>query len=161
MREANPAVLLLVECGYKYRLFGTDAEVAAGILGIYASKNKSFSDGSSTASIPVHRLGVHVRRLVAHGLIVGVVKQTESAAVKRASATRSKAFDRKLVAMYSRSTLVDDDVIGVADNGGDGGSDNFRYIVGVCEDVDQVSSICSLCSLPTTGVVSVRRVPRA
>ena len=74
LRTAHPDVLLLVECGYKYRLFGPDAELAASLLGIFASRNKAFSDGSSTASVPVHRLGVHVRRLVAHGVVVGVVK---------------------------------------------------------------------------------------
>ncbi|KAL8203692.1 UNVERIFIED_CONTAM: hypothetical protein K2H54_059919 [Gekko kuhli] len=56
-------VILCVECGYKYRFFGEDAEVAAKELNIYCHQDHNFM----TASIPTHRLFVHVRRLVAKG----------------------------------------------------------------------------------------------
>jgi hypothetical protein len=36
IRAANPGVVLLVECGYKFRLFGPDATLAARHLGIMA-----------------------------------------------------------------------------------------------------------------------------
>lgn len=78
---------MFVEVGYKYRFFGqgraapvvvcgfvggkrssvvaclcadrkSDAVIAARILGIYAHKDHNFM----TASVPVHRLGVHTRR---------------------------------------------------------------------------------------------------
>lgn len=45
------------------RFFGNDAEIAAKELNIMAHLDHSFM----TASIPTHRLHVHVRRLVAKG----------------------------------------------------------------------------------------------
>lgn len=57
------------------------------------------------ASIPTHRLHVHVRRLVEAGHKVGVVRQTETAAIKAASATRSAPFERRITEVYTRATL--------------------------------------------------------
>ena len=68
----------MVECGYKYRFFGDDAEVAAKVLGIYCGEDH----GMASASIPTFRLHYHLARLVNAGLKVGVVSQTETAAVK-------------------------------------------------------------------------------
>ena len=45
-------------------------------------------------------------RLVAAGYKVGVVKQTETAAIKAAGANRSGLFTRELTALYTRSTLI-------------------------------------------------------
>jgi DNA mismatch repair protein MSH3 len=56
-------VMLVVEVGYKFRFFGEDAQVAAAELGIYAYPDHNFL----TASFPVQRLPIHVRRLVAAG----------------------------------------------------------------------------------------------
>lgn len=49
--------------------FGEDAEVASRVLGLYAYPDHNFL----TASIPVGRLPVHVRRLVQAGCKVGAV----------------------------------------------------------------------------------------
>ena len=57
-QEHHPDLVLMVECGYKYRFFGNDAVIAARILGIYAHRSKAFL----TASIPVHRLLIHAKR---------------------------------------------------------------------------------------------------
>ena len=46
-------------------------------------------------------------RLVAAGYKVGVVSQTETAALKAVSATKSAPFSRKLTALYTRSTFID------------------------------------------------------
>lgn len=109
--------VLFVECGYKYRFFGHDAEIAAKELNIVAHLDHSFM----TASIPTHRLHVHVRRLVAKGYKVGVVKQTETAALKAAGSNKSAPFERQLTAMYTRSTLIGEDVTPAG--GGDGVDD--------------------------------------
>ncbi|KAK8376623.1 hypothetical protein O3P69_009914 [Scylla paramamosain] len=106
IKNKQPEVLLFVECGYKYRFFGNDAEIAAKELNIVAHLDHSFM----TASIPTHRLYVHVRRLVAKGYKVGVVKQTETAALKAAGANKTAPFGRKLTALYTRSTLIGEDV---------------------------------------------------
>ncbi|XP_070542111.1 DNA mismatch repair protein Msh3-like isoform X2 [Ptychodera flava] len=106
IKEQYPNAVLLVECGYKYRFFGEDAEIASKELNIYCHLDHNFM----TASIPVHRLFVHVRRLVSAGYKVGVVKQTETAALKAAGDNRSAPFSRKLSALYTKSTLIGEDV---------------------------------------------------
>ncbi|XP_039615196.1 DNA mismatch repair protein Msh3 isoform X3 [Polypterus senegalus] len=106
IKEKHKDVLLCVECGYKYRFFGDDAEVAAKELNIYCHLDHNFM----TASIPTHRLFVHIRRLVSKGHKVGVVKQTETTALKAAGVNKSALFSRKLTALYTKSTLVGEDV---------------------------------------------------
>lgn len=101
LKGKYPDVLLMVEVGYKYRFFGEDAEVAARVLGIYAHMDHNFM----TASIPTFRLHVHVRRLVSAGYKVGVVKQTETAAIKAHGSNRLGPFCRGLSALYTKATL--------------------------------------------------------
>ena len=58
IKAKHPDTILLVECGYRYRFFGEDAEVAAKELKIGCFPDHNFL----SSSIPVHRLYVHVRR---------------------------------------------------------------------------------------------------
>ena len=51
------------QVGYKYRFFGEDAEIAARECNIFCYPDRNFM----TASIPVPRLHVYVRRLVEAG----------------------------------------------------------------------------------------------
>ncbi|KAK3143330.1 hypothetical protein QOZ80_4AG0299040 [Eleusine coracana subsp. coracana] len=106
LKARHPDVLLMVEVGYRFRFFGEDAAVAAAVLGIVAHPDRSFL----TASVPTFRLGFHVRRLVAAGHKVGVVRQTETAAIKAAAqkaggATGGAPFSRGLSAVYTRATI--------------------------------------------------------
>ncbi|NXN93062.1 MSH3 protein, partial [Rhinopomastus cyanomelas] len=107
MKKQYKDAVLCVECGYKYRFFGEDAEIAAKELNIYCHQNHNFM----TASIPTHRLFVHVRRLVAKGYKVGVIKQMETAALKAAGENKSSLFSRKLTALYTKSTLIGEDIL--------------------------------------------------
>lgn len=106
LKQGHQDVLLAIECGYKYRFFGEDAEIAARILSISCYSDHNFM----TCCIPTHRLFVHVRRLVAHGHKVGVVKQTETSAIKASGANKNALFTRELTALYTKSTLVGEDV---------------------------------------------------
>ncbi|EGD77860.1 hypothetical protein PTSG_12896 [Salpingoeca rosetta] len=129
VKRKHPNSVLLVEVGYKYQFFGRDAEIAADVLNIFcASGHNNFK----IASIPVHRLFVHVRRLVDAGYKVGVVKQTETAALKKASANKSKPFTRKLAAMYTKGTLIGEDV-DVGDDAAD--VNETGYLCCLCEDI--------------------------
>lgn len=101
LKAKYPDVLLMVEVGYRFRFFGEDAENAARVLGIYAHMDHNFL----TASIPTFRLNVHVRRLVNAGYKVGVVKQTETAAIKAHGSNKLGPFCRGLSALYTRATL--------------------------------------------------------
>ena len=60
IKAKYPDTLLFVECGYKYRFFGEDAEIASKVLHIGCFPDHNFKTGS----IPVHRLNVHIRRYV-------------------------------------------------------------------------------------------------
>ncbi|KJE98041.1 DNA mismatch repair protein Msh3 [Capsaspora owczarzaki ATCC 30864] len=106
VKVQHPDAVLFVECGYKFRFFGDDAEIAAKELSIGCFPSHNFM----TASIPTHRLPVHVKRLVNLGYKVGVVRQTETAALKAAGDNKSAPFDRKLTGLYTRATLIGDDI---------------------------------------------------
>ncbi|XP_030832222.1 DNA mismatch repair protein Msh3 [Strongylocentrotus purpuratus] len=113
IKESYTDTVLLVECGYRYRFFGEDAEIASRDLNIFCHLDHNFM----TASIPTHRLFVHVRRLVAKGHKVGVVKQMETAALKAAGDNKGQPFERKLTALYTKSTLIGEDLEPSSQNG--------------------------------------------
>ena len=117
IKKTNMNTLLVVEVGYKFRFFGEDARVAAKELGIVCIPGKyrydehpceAHLDRFASASIPVHRLHVHVKRLVAAGHKVGVVRQLETAALKAAGDNRNAPFVRKLTNLYTKGTYIDD-----------------------------------------------------
>lgn len=134
LKNRYPDVLLMVEVGYKYRFFGEDAEIAARILGIYAHADHNFM----TASVPTFRLNVHVRRLVSAGYKVGVVKQTETAAIKAHGSNRSGPFCRGLSALYTKATLEAAEEVGGGEEGC-GGQNN--YLVCVVEESILIENI--------------------
>ncbi|RZC64894.1 hypothetical protein C5167_008588 [Papaver somniferum] len=119
----------MIEVGYRYRFFGEDAEIAAKVLGIYAHLDHNFL----TASIPTFRLHVHVRRLVNVGHKVGVVKQTETAAIKAHGENKCGPFTRGLSALYTKATLEAAEDMG----GGGSGEEEFgscsNYLICVVE----------------------------
>ncbi|KAM1783770.1 hypothetical protein FF1_041896 [Malus domestica] len=125
LKKRHPDVLLMVEVGYKYRFFGEDAEIAARVLGIYAHMDHNFL----TASVPTFRLNVHVRRLVSAGYKVGVVKQTETAAIKAHGSNRAGPFDRGLSALYTKATLEAAEDVGGKEEGCGGDSSYLACVV--------------------------------
>jgi DNA mismatch repair protein MSH3 len=117
IKKAHMDTLLVVEVGYKFRFFGEDARTAAKELSIVCIPGKfrydehpseAHIDRFASASIPVHRLHVHVKRLVAAGHKVGVVRQIETAALKAAGDNRNAPFIRKLTNLYTKGTYIDD-----------------------------------------------------
>ncbi|KID80189.1 DNA mismatch repair protein [Metarhizium brunneum] len=109
--------ILIVEVGYKFRFFGEDARTAAKELGIVCIPGKmrydehpseAHLDRFASASVPVHRLSVHAKRLVAAGHKVGVVRQIETAALKKAGDNRNTPFVRKLTNVYTKGTYIDE-----------------------------------------------------
>ena len=126
IKKANLDTVLVVEVGYKFRFFGEDARIAAKELSIVCIPGKfRFDDHPSeahldkfaSASIPVHRLHVHVKRLVAAGHKVGVVRQLETAALKKAGDNRNAPFVRKLTNLYTKGTYIDD-IEGIEESAG-------------------------------------------
>jgi DNA mismatch repair protein MSH3 len=82
-------------------------------------QSEAHLDRFASASIPVHRLHVHVKRLVAAGYKVGVVRQIETAALKAAGDNRNAPFSRKLTNVYTKGTYIDetDELMGAASEG--------------------------------------------
>ncbi len=73
-------------------------------------------------------LYISPHRLAASGYKVGVVKQTETAALKAASDKKSGPFSRELTALYTQSTLLGPDLeAGVHSGGGMLGVITFIY----------------------------------
>jgi DNA mismatch repair protein MSH3 len=101
MKRKHPSVLLLFEVGYKFHFYGKDARKAAETLNVFAYPGKTWLQASG----PVHRLAVYVRRLVNAGHKVGVVRQTETAALKAEGSTKGSVFTRELVALYTKATM--------------------------------------------------------
>ena len=109
--------IIIYEVGYKFKFFGEDARVAAKELSIVCIPGKfrfdehpseAHLDRFASASVPTHRLHVHVKRLVAAGHKVGVVRQLETAALKAAGDNRNAPFVRKLTNLYTKGTYIDD-----------------------------------------------------
>ncbi|KAK8216753.1 Mismatch repair protein msh3 [Zalaria obscura] len=118
IKRQHMDTLLVVEVGYKYRFFGEDARIAAKELGIVCIPGKfrydehpseAHLDRFASASFPTHRLHVHVKRLVAAGNKVGVVRQLETAALKAAGDNRNAPFVRKLTNLYTKGTYIDEE----------------------------------------------------
>ncbi|KAK4157840.1 muts domain V-domain-containing protein [Chaetomidium leptoderma] len=113
IKRKHMDTVLVVEVGYKFRFFGDDARIAAKELSIVCIPGKfrfdeRHLDRFASASIPVHRLNVHVKRLVAAGHKVGVVRQLETAALKKAGDNRNAPFVRKLTNVYTKGTYIDE-----------------------------------------------------
>ncbi|KAF2810332.1 DNA mismatch repair protein-like protein msh3 [Mytilinidion resinicola] len=109
--------IIVMEVGYKFKFFGEDARIASKELGIVCIPGKFRYDEHpseahinrfASASFPVHRLQVHVKRLVKANHKVGVVRQIETAALKAAGDNRNAPFVRKLTNLYTKGTYVDD-----------------------------------------------------
>lgn len=117
IKRKHMDTILIVEVGYKFKFLGEDARIVAKELSIVCIPGKyryddhaseAHLDKFASASFPVHRLHVHVKRLVNAGHKVGIVRQLETAALKKAGDNRNAPFDRKLTNLYTKGTYVDD-----------------------------------------------------
>lgn len=112
-------------------------------------------DRFASASIPVHRLPVHAKRLVAAGHKVGVVRQIETAALKKAGDNRNAPFTRKLTNLYTKGTYIDEN--GELDQQPEGGSPAGGYLLCITETkskgwgTDEKVDVGILAVQPATG----------
>ncbi|CDZ97130.1 dna mismatch repair protein msh3 [Phaffia rhodozyma] len=104
LKEKYPGILLIIEVGYKFRFFGEDAKIASRYLNIVAFPDRNFM----TASIPIHRVDIHVKNLITHGYKVGVCRQIETAALKKSGDNRNTPFIREMKELYTATTFVDE-----------------------------------------------------
>ena len=98
-----PDTIIAVECGYRYKFFGRDAEVAGDILGFYVNPGQD-KDTYCTCSFPVNRLSVHTARLANKGYRVAHLGQAETNA-ERQDVGKAGVFEREIIGLFSKSTL--------------------------------------------------------
>ena len=161
--------LMVMEVGYKYKFWGEDARIAAKELSIVCIPGKfrydehpseAHLDRFASASIPTHRLHVHVKRLVGAGHKVGIIRQLETAALKAAGDNRNAPFVRKLTNLYTKGTYIDD-VEGLDTSVGEsiGGAPATGYLVCITESnakgwgTDEKVHIGLVAVQPATGDV--------
>ena len=66
MKTKHPGMVLMLECGYRYRFFGEDAYIAGKVLDIFAHKDDDAM--FATASVPTFNgANAYVKKLVASG----------------------------------------------------------------------------------------------
>ncbi|KAH8884436.1 hypothetical protein GQ53DRAFT_697593 [Thozetella sp. PMI_491] len=142
IKKKHMDTVLIVEVGYKFRFFGEDARIAAKELSIVCIPGKfrydehpseAHLDRFASASIPVHRLHVHAKRLVAAGHKVGVVRQVETAALKKAGDNRNAPFVRKLTNVYTKGTYIDE--TGDLNSAPESGAPSGGYLLCITESV--------------------------
>ena len=169
IKRKHMDTLMVMEVGYKYKFWGEDARIAAKELSIVCIPGKfkfdehpseAHLDRFASASIPTHRLHVHVKRLVGAGHKVGIIRQLETAALKAAGDNRNAPFVRKLTNLYTKGTYIDD-VEGLDTSVGapTGGAPATGYLVCITESnakgwgTDEKVHIGLVAVQPATGDV--------
>lgn len=150
LKAEHPGVLLIIEVGYKLKFYGEDARIASKELSIMCFPERNLL----TAMIPVHRLHIHVKRLIQAGHKVGVVRQIETRALKAASKNAYTPFVRKLTALYTASTWVDDlsSLDDLAANMGDAYTNQPKSLMAIVEQSERGNAQADRVSI---GIVSV------
>ena len=159
LKRRHPHLLLFVECGYRYRFFGTDAEVVARVFDISCHRDRNFM----VASVPTFNgPAAYVRKLVSEGHKVGIVSQTETAAAKQVGKGQDegggkKTFARKLTSVYTRTTFAGEDVpLSATESMAGDPQGNVKSIVAaICEHGGEGGGkkIGLVAAQPTTGQV--------
>ena len=126
------------------------------MLTAISDPSEAHLDRFASASIPVHRLPVHAKRLVAAGHKVGVVRQIETAALKKAGDNRNAPFVRKLTNVYTKGTYIDEN--GELDSSGDdNGTPSGGYLLCLTESpakgsgTDEKVDVGIIAVQPATG----------
>ncbi|RDX52693.1 hypothetical protein OH76DRAFT_1454157 [Lentinus brumalis] len=104
LKAKHPGTVLMIQSGYKMLFFEEDAKIAAKELGMVCFPKRNLL----TAMIPLHRRDVHLKKLLSQGYKVGIVEQTETAALKKVSDNRNELFAREVTNLYTAATYVDD-----------------------------------------------------
>lgn len=115
LKLANPDKVLAIQVGYKFKFFGNDAVIALQLLNIMLIRgnlelDERTHDRFAYCSVPDNRLHIHLQRLLNHGMKVGVVKQTEIAAIKSAE-SKLGLFERKITGVYTKATYMGDEML--------------------------------------------------
>ena len=114
LKLKNMDKILVVRVGYKYKCFAQDAVIVSKILHIKLIPGKLTFDESNEqdshfkkfayCSFPDIRLDINLQRLLFHNLIVSVVEQSETAAIKKSTSNKNNVFEREISNTFSKAT---------------------------------------------------------
>ncbi|ODV91194.1 hypothetical protein CANCADRAFT_31913 [Tortispora caseinolytica NRRL Y-17796] len=161
-----PTTILAFEVGYKYNFYAQDAQIASSLLKVVLIPGQPVIDQSgqrdgryskfASCSVPTHRISIHIRRLTEAGYKVGIVSQSETAALKAASANKSGPFSRHVSQIFTRASYIDDPITGYNDALTD--KDHDSFIMCLLEiasgDSDNKLAFSLVAVQPATGHVS-------
>lgn len=116
LKKQHPDVLLLIEMGYKYQMFGSDAQTVSKELHTFIKPGKLTIDPNdpNDAKYDTYAyttflstaLDKNVSKLVKLGYKVGIVEQMETSALKAQGSNKSAPFQRKLTRLYTKGTYI-------------------------------------------------------
>lgn len=145
LRRDHPDKMMVIQVGYKYKLFGEDARAAAKALDIMFIARDDKEGQFSYCSFPDVRLHINLKRLLVHGHKIGVVKQMELAIVNEVEKTGSDVMQRQLTAVYTQGTYLGDESDEMKTH-----EEHGAYIAGIYANNGRVSFVAAH---PRTGDV--------
>lgn len=120
IKKKHPSTLLFVQVGYKYHIYGEDAEIAHSQTRLFLSPGitnlNDIGEGGvvkkgsylklAYSSFPVHRIDFYTKQLVEKGFKVGHVNQMEVAALKNVENKKGPMI-RELAKVFTKGTYLD------------------------------------------------------
>ncbi|QNP95547.1 DNA mismatch repair protein MSH3 [Yarrowia lipolytica] len=162
IKKQHRDTLLFVQVGYKYHIYGDDAEIAhaqtrlflsPGITNLKDIGNDGVVQQGSKyiklaySSFPVHRIDFYTKQLVEKGFKVGHVQQMEVAALKNVENKKGPMI-RELTNTFTKGTYIES---------GNGGSVNdvqySSYLVALHESKGDKPTVTLLATEVSTGDV--------
>ncbi|KAI5961024.1 MSH3 [Candida pseudojiufengensis] len=114
LTEANPDKILLIQVGYKYKIYGQKQALhVSKCLNIMYIENKE-DLRFSYCSFPDNRLHINLQRILNSNVKIGIVKQMESAIIKEIDKIGKSGdlMKREITGVYTKGTYMSDEFIG-------------------------------------------------
>lgn len=165
IKKQHRDTLLFVQVGYKYHIYGEDAEIAHAQTRLFLSPgitdlkdighDGAVQPGSkyiklAYSSFPVHRIDFYTKQLVEKGFKVGHVQQMEVAALKNVENKKGPMI-RELTNTFTKGTYLE-----TGNGGGTSSNDNVQYasyLVALHESKEDKPIVTLLATDVSTGDV--------
>lgn len=161
IKRKHQDTLLFVQVGYKYHIYGDDAEIAHAQTRLFLSPgitnlkdigtDGAVKQGSkyiklAYSSFPVHRIDFYTKQLVEKGFKVGHVQQMEVAALKNVENKKGPMI-RELTNTFTKGTYLE------SGNGGGNEVQYSSYLVALHESKEEKPTVTLLATDVSTGDV--------
>lgn len=151
LTELHQDKILLIQVGYKYKVFGKNAKHVSKCLNIMYIPNSD--PRFAYCSFPDTRLHINLQRILNTGVKVGIVKQMESAIVKEIDKV-GKSGDlmrREVTGVYTKGTYMSDEFVGSNLIPNSVEEEHNNYIVCINEVTDRDFAVVAV--QPLTGEI--------